>query len=57
MPSAFDGYSPRERVKTKVQCDYCKGDCTIGPASTPDGVQLDQPCPKCHGCGYKIVET
>ena len=49
MPSAFDGYSPRERVKIKVKCDYCDGVGDLGPAKTADGVEVDWLCPKCHG--------
>lgn len=50
MPSAFDGYPPRERVKLKVICPYCEG--KPGPLlQTPTGGKEEQPCPKCHGTG------
>jgi DnaJ-class molecular chaperone len=56
MPSAFDGYRPRERVKVKVQCSRCGGTGDEGPARTPEGDWLDQPCRKCLGAGKVEIE-
>lgn len=51
MPSAFDGYPPRERVKLKVQCKDCKGSGNGWPAKTPEGDWIDVECPTCRGSG------
>lgn len=51
MPSAFDGYSPRETVKLKVRCDGCKGSGNGWAAKTPEGDWIDVPCPACKGSG------
>lgn len=56
MPSAFDGYPQRERVKLEVRCDYCGGQGDIGPAKTPEGDWIDQPCLKCLGAGKVVID-
>jgi DnaJ-class molecular chaperone len=56
MPSAFDGYGPRELVKTKVKCDDCRGSGNGRTAKTPEGDWVDEPCPTCGGMGTRVVE-
>lgn len=57
MPSAFDGYGPRERVPTKVKCDDCKGHGD-GPGGKciHTGEMVDADCPTCKGKGWVIVD-
>lgn len=56
MPSAFDGYEPREKVTHKIKCEFCDGHGYGNPARTPQGDIEEQPCPKCKGEGFKVVE-
>jgi DnaJ-class molecular chaperone len=57
MPSAFDGYGPRERVPTKVVCRDCKGSGE-GPSGKCiyTGEFVDAPCPTCDGKGTVVVD-
>lgn len=34
-------------------CELCDGAGEIGPAKTPEGDYIEQPCPRCVGTGLK----
>ncbi len=57
MPSAFDGYSPRERVKIKVQCRDCRGSGCVDAAETLEGDMIDYECPTCKGSGKVEIDS